>query len=138
MNLSIRREALKSIHSVGSKSFTSHAKWTGKSLWSNWVISPAPDTPSSNADHVDSTFRPSGVTIPTRSPPPSAVRSSPSHPQPAVDQQHFARHERSLVRAEKRTAAATSSGAPSLPSGVAASMASVAPSGSTSVSRVVT
>ena len=43
---SIRRAVLCSIHTVGSKSCTSHAKWTSYSESSNCVIGPAPDSPA--------------------------------------------------------------------------------------------
>ena len=45
---SIRRACLRSIQSVGSKSFSSQAKWIGKSVGSNCVIGPAPDSPASS------------------------------------------------------------------------------------------
>ena len=48
----IRRAVLCSIHSVGSKSFSSHAKWTSYSESSNCVIGPAPDSPAIRFRHV--------------------------------------------------------------------------------------
>ena len=72
----------------------------------------------------------------SRSPRPSAGRL---HPEAAVDEEHGPRHEGGLVGADRnRTAPATSSGSPSRPSGVASSIVCVAPSGSTSVSCVLT
>src|SRR6266480_3601011 len=49
---SIRRARLRSIHVVGSKSFSSQAKWTPKSEWSNDVISAAPDSPAVHEQHL--------------------------------------------------------------------------------------
>ena len=137
---SIRRACLRSIQTVGSKSFSSAAKCTGNSLASNCWMSAAPDSPAIRFDHEVSTSFPSGVTIPSpvtttrRLPlspatyipsPPSTSNTSPVMNEAASEQR-------------KRTAPATSSGSPSRPSGVFSSIAPVASSGSTSVSCVFT
>jgi hypothetical protein len=61
----MRRACLRSIHCVGSKSFSSQAKWTGNSEASNCWISAAPDSPATRFDHDVSTSFPSGVTMPS-------------------------------------------------------------------------
>src|SRR5215217_5480358 len=100
----MRRAALRSIHTVGSKSFSSHAKWTLYALseWSNCVISAAPDSPASRVRHESSTEFPSGETHPR---PVITTRLRPllltSHPQAAVDEKNSARDERRLLGAEE-------------------------------------
>ena len=61
---SMRRDALRSIHTVGSKSFSSQAKCTGKALVSNCVIVSAPDSPATSARQDDSRSFPSELTMP--------------------------------------------------------------------------
>src|SRR4051812_22212237 len=101
---SIRRAALRSIHTVGSNSFNSHAKCTLYALfeWSNCVISAAPDSPARRLRHESSTEFPIGDTHPR---PVITTRLRPllltSHPQAAVDQKHSARDERRLLGAEE-------------------------------------
>src|SRR4051794_32955974 len=101
---SIRRAALRSIHTVGSNSFSSQAKWTLYALfeWSNCVISAAPDSPASRLRHESSTEFPSGDTHPR---PVITTRLRPllltSHPQAAVDEKNSARDERRLLGAEE-------------------------------------
>src|SRR3954447_2027800 len=101
---SIRRAALRSIHTVGSNSFSSHAKCTLYALfeWSNCVISAAPDSPASRLRHESSTEFPSGETHPR---PVITTRLRPllltSHPQAAVDEKNSARDERRLLGAEE-------------------------------------
>src|SRR5947208_6423059 len=61
----MRREDFASTYFETSRSFTSHAKCTGKSFVSNRVIGPAPDSPAISASHDTSTVFPSGLTIPS-------------------------------------------------------------------------
>src|SRR5947208_16780917 len=61
----MRREDFASTYFETSRSFTSHAKCTGKSFVSNRVIGPAPDSPAISASHDSSTVFPSGLTIPS-------------------------------------------------------------------------
>src|SRR5580765_2799033 len=100
---SMRRAALRSIHWVGSNSFSSHAKCTLYALfeWSNCVISAAPDSPASSRFHESSTEFPSGETHPS---PVITTRLRPlltSHPQAAVDEKDSAGDERPFVGAEE-------------------------------------
>src|SRR3954452_22311760 len=103
-NRSMRRAALRSIHCVGSNSFSSHAKWTLYALfeWSNCVIFAAPDSPASRLRHESSTEFPSGETHPR---PVITTRLRPllltSHPQAAVDEKNSSRDERRLLGAEE-------------------------------------
>src|SRR3954447_22677897 len=103
-NRSMRRAALRSIHCVGSNSFSSHAKWTlyPPCEWSNCVISAAPDSPASRLRHESPTEFPSGDTHPR---PVITTRLRPllltSHPQAAVDEKNSARDERRLLGAEE-------------------------------------
>ena len=137
---SMRRACLRSIHTAGSKPFSSQAKWTGNSFASNCSISAAPDSPARRFDHVVSTSLPSGETIPspvttTRLLPfslPIYIPSPPSTSSTSPVMNEAASEQR------KRTAPATSSGSPSRPRGVLSSIAFVASSGSTSVSCVFT
>ena len=136
---SMRRACLRSIQFVGSKSFSSQAKWTGNSLASNCLMSSAPDSPAIRFAQVVSTSLPSGVTMPspvttTRLLPLSAtyIPSPPSTSSTSPVMNEAASEHR------KRTAPATSSGSPSRPSGVFCSIAAVASSGNTSVSCVLT
>src|SRR3954447_3725531 len=101
---SIRRAALRSIHTVGSNSFSSHAKCTLYALfeWSNCVISAAPDSPARRLRHESSTEFPIGETHPR---PVITTRLRPllltSHPQAAVDEKNSARDERRLLGAKE-------------------------------------
>src|SRR5437762_1322663 len=99
---SIFRALRLSIHFVGSKSFTSQAKCTANSEESNAWISAAPLLPAVRFSQKVSASLPSGVTAPT---PVTTTRLLPftliSHPQATVDEQHLARDERGLVRAQK-------------------------------------
>ena len=139
-NRSIRRACLRSIQIVGSKSFSSQAKWTGNSFASNCSISAAPDSPAIRFDHVVSTSFPSGVTIPspvttTRRLPLSPATYIPSPPSTSSTSPVM---NEAASEQRKRTAPATSSGSPRRPSGVFSSIAPVASSGRTSVSCVFT
>ena len=116
----MRRACLCSIHCVGSKSFSSQAKWTGNSLASNCWISAAPDSPAIRFAHVVSTSLPSGVTIPspvttTRLLPLSPATYIPSPPSTSSTSPVM---NEAASEQRKRTAPATSSGSPSRPSGV--------------------
>jgi hypothetical protein len=61
---SIRRALRCSIHFVGSKPFSSHAKCTANSDGSNALIGPAPPWPSTRFAQNVSTSLPRGVTAP--------------------------------------------------------------------------
>src|SRR5215831_1882594 len=102
---SMRRACLRSMNSVASKPFTSHAKWTAYRLESNWVISPAPDRPATRFSQLVSTSFPSGVRAPrpviTTLRRPLRLPLVTSHPEPAVDEKHFARDEGGFVGAEE-------------------------------------
>src|ERR687892_2674675 len=99
---SMRRACLCSMNSVGSNPFASQAKCVWYAVASNRVISPAADSPASRPAQVVWTSLPSGVTAPR---PVTTTLLLPfmlmSHPQAAVDEEHFARDERGLVRAEE-------------------------------------
>src|SRR5919106_406051 len=99
---SMRRACLCSMNSVGSNPFASQAKCVWYAAASNRVISPAADSPASRPAQVVWTSLPSGVTAPM---PVTTTLRLPfmlmSHPQAAVDEEHFARDERGLVRAEE-------------------------------------
>src|SRR6266550_1706537 len=101
-NRSIFRALRYSIHLVGSKSFSSHAKCTAYPEGSKAWIGAAPLSPAVKFFQKVSASFPSGVTAPT---PVTTTRFLPfvliSHPQATVDEQHLARNERGLVRAEK-------------------------------------
>ncbi len=139
---SMRRACLRSIHSVGSKSFSSAAKWTGNSLASKCSIGAAPDSPAIRFCHDVSTSLPSGVTMPrpvttTLRLPLSALMSS-YIPRPPSTSSTSPVMNAASSEQRKRTAPATSPGSPSRPSGVEVSIAAVASSGRTSVSCVLT
>ena len=129
-----------------SRSFTSQAKSAGKSVVSNCVIGPAPDSPATSDDQVSSTVLPSGLTIPspvttTRFLPfPETISLTAASYIPRPPSTRSTAPVTNLASSEQRnrTAPATSSGSPSRPSGVASSIVCVAPSGSTSVSCVFT
>src|SRR5262245_11436590 len=100
---SIRRALRCSIQFVGSKPFSSQAKWTANSDGSKASIGAAPDWPSTRFVQNVSTSLPSGVTAPM---PVITTRLRPLteamlDPQSAVHEQHVARDERGLVGAEK-------------------------------------
>ena len=61
---SMRRALRCSIHFVGSKSFSSHAKWTANSEESKAWIGPAPLCPAMRFSQNVSTSFPSGATAP--------------------------------------------------------------------------
>ena len=89
-----------------SRSFTSAAKVEVKPDGSNWVIGPAPDSPATSDVQLSSTVFPSGLTIPSpvmtiRRLPFSLANCDTLHPEPAVDEQHRARDEGRLIRAEE-------------------------------------
>src|SRR4029078_3055446 len=94
------------IHFVGSKSFSSHAKWTAKPAGSNCWMGAAPLFPAVRFFQKVSASFPSGVTAPT---PVTTTRLRPFmltlilslHASAAVDEQYLAGYERGLVRAEK-------------------------------------
>ncbi len=137
---SMRRACLRSIQSVGSKSFSSQAKCTGNSLASNCWIGAAPDSPAIRFAHEVSTSLPSGVTMPSPVTTTRLLPLSPAHyiPRPPSTSNTSPVMNEASSEQRKRTAPATSSGSPSRPSGVFSSIASVASSGRTSVSRVFT
>src|SRR5262249_44095310 len=103
---SMRRDCLRSIHVVGSKSLSSQAKRTAYSLASKCLIGPAPDSPARRFCQVVSGSFPSGVTIPTpvittRRLPFADISVIALHPQSAVDEQHRSRDERRLCGGEE-------------------------------------
>ena len=136
----MRRASLRSIATVGSNSLTSHANRTGASRSGKIVIGAPPLRPATTLSHVSSRVLPIGVTMPM---PVKYDATSPwraqSHlyiPNPPSTASTAPVTKPDASETRKRTQRAMSSGSPSRPSGVEASSASRALSGSTSVSSV--
>ena len=118
---SIRRACFRSIHSVGSKSFSSQAKWTGNSCASNCVISAAPDFAGEQVlpRRLDVVAERRHHAEAGDDDPPSPVHAHVRHiPSPPSTSSTSPVMNEAASEQRKRTAPATSSGSPSRPSGV--------------------